>query len=103
MASQSSFVSIRVTTDVPENLPAAQLRTISSHKLQDGSMSETSKLLDAAINDGFFYLDLTDPSEEGFLNHVDEMFTLSKAIFDHEESIKLDYDVDLLSPLKVDG
>lgn len=103
MASQSSFVSIRVTTSIPENLPAAKLRTIRLHKLQDGSMSEASKLLDAAINDGFFYLDLTDPGEDMFLNHVDEMFTLSKAIFDQEESVKLDYDVDLLGPLKVNG
>lgn len=103
MASQSLFNSIRFASGLPENLPAAQLKTIRLRKLQDGSMSETKKLLDAAINDGFFYLDLTDPGEETFLNHVDEMFALSKAIFDLEESIKLDFDVDLLSPLKANG
>ena len=103
MASQSSFTSIRFASGLPENLPAAQLKTIRLRKLQDGSMSETRELLDAAISDGFFYLDLTDPGEETFLNHVDEMFALSKAIFDLKEIIKLDFDVDLMSTLKVNG
>lgn len=103
MESQSSFVSIRVASGLPENLPAAQLRTIRFRELQDGLMSETRKLLDAAINDGFFYLDLTHPGEETFLDHVDEIFALSKGIFDLDKSIKLDFDVDLLGPLKVNG
>ena len=103
MASQSLSNSLHVASGLPENFPAAQLRTVRFRKLQDGSMSESRKLLDAAINDGFFYLDLTDPGEETFLNHVDEMFALSKVKFDLEESIKLDFDVDLLSPLKLNG
>lgn len=101
MASQPSLTSIRVASGLPENLPAAQLRTIDPRSLKDGSMSEIGKLLDAAINDGFFYLDLTDPGEESFLIHVDEIFAMSKAIFDLEETIKLHFDIDLLGPLKV--
>lgn len=103
MASQSLFTSIRVAHGFPDNLSIAQLRTISLRNLQDGSMSESGKLLDAAINDGFFYLDLTDPGEEKFLNHVDEIFAMSKAIFDLEDKIKLHFDVDLLGSLKVNG
>lgn len=103
MASQSSSTSIRISTCLPENLPVAQLRTIRLRSLQDGSVSETKKLLEAAINDGFFYLDLTDPEEETFLNHVDEIFTMAKAIFDLEQSIKLHFDVDLLGASKVNG
>lgn len=103
MASQSSFTSIRVASGLPENLSAAQLRTIDLRSLQDGSMSEIGKLLDAAIDDGFFYLDLTDPGAENFLIRVDEIFAMSKAIFNLEETIKLHFDVDLLGPLKVNG
>lgn len=103
MASQSSPTSIRISTSLPDNVPVAQLRTIRLPSLRDGSVSETRKLLEAAINDGFFYLNLTDPEEETFLNHVDEIFTMSKAIFDLEQSIKLHFDVDLLGASKVNG
>lgn len=103
MASQSSFTSIRVAIGLPEDLPAAQLRTIKIRNLQDGSKSEIRELLDAAINDGFFYLDLTEPGEEPFLNHVDDMFSMSKGIFDLDEGVKMHFDVDLLGPLKVNG
>lgn len=103
MASQVSSPSIRVAGNLPKNLPATQLRTIKFCNLRDGVKSESRNLLDAAIHDGFFYLDLTDPDEETFLNHVDEIFNMSKAIFDLEENIKLHFDIDLLSPLKVNG
>lgn len=103
MASKSSLTSIRVTHDFPGKIPAAQLQTVNLRNLQDGSKSESGKLLDVAIKDGFFYLDLTDPCEEKFLNHVDEMFAMSKAMFDLEENIKLHFDVDLLGSLKVNG
>ena len=103
MAPESSLTSIRVAHGFPEDLPAAQLRTIRLCNLQDGSMPESRKLLDAAINDGFFYLDLSDLGEEKFLDNVDDMFAMSRAIFDLEEIIKLHFDVDLWSPLKVNG
>lgn len=103
MASKSSCTSIRVTTSLPDTLPAAELQTISLRNLRDGSTSESTKLLDAAIHDGFFYLNLTDPGEEAFLNRVDEMFAMSKATFDLDESIKMHFDVDLLGPFKVNG
>jgi isopenicillin N synthase-like dioxygenase len=103
MASESSYTSIRVASGLPDNLPAAELRSISLRNLRDGSTSESTKLLDAAIHDGFFYLDLTDHSEEMFLNRVDEIFAMSKAIFDLDESIKMHFDIDLLGPFKVNG
>ncbi len=98
-----SLPSIRVIGELPDDLPAAQLRTIKLRDLRDGSTSEATRLLDAAKEDGFFYLDLTDPDEVEFIDQVDRMFAMSRAIFDHDENIKLHFDIDQLGKLKLDG
>lgn len=81
----------------------ADLRTISFHQLQAGSVSEQNLLLLACIQDGFFYLDLTDPKFSSLLGDVDVVFKLAKDVFDYSPEIKSLFDVDSISDLKVNG
>ncbi|KAK6540436.1 hypothetical protein TWF694_009231 [Orbilia ellipsospora] len=88
------------------NLPSeklADLRTISLHKLQAGSISEQDLLLQACIEDGFFCLDLTHPRFSPLLSDVDAVFKLSKDLFNYPTDIKTLFDVDKVSDLKTNG
>lgn len=88
------------------NLPSeklANLRTISLHKLQAGSLSEQSLLLQTCIEDGFFYLDFTHPSFSSLLSDVDTVFELSRDLFNYPPEIKTLFDVDRVSDLKTNG
>lgn len=81
----------------------ADLRTISLHELQAGSVSEQNLLLLTCIEDGFFYLDLTHPKFSSLLGNVDAVFKLAKDVFDQSPEIKSLFDVDSLSDLKING
>lgn len=81
----------------------ADLRTISLHKLQTGSVTEHQLLLQTCIDDGFFYLDLTDPSFLSLLNDVDATFALSRDLYNYPPDIKNLFDVDTVSDLKTNG
>jgi hypothetical protein len=88
------------------NLPSeklADLRTISLHELQAGSVSEQNLLLQTCINDGFFCLDLTHPSFSSLLGDVDAVFKLSRDVFNYPPEIKTLFDVDRVSDLKING
>ena len=81
----------------------ADLRTISFHELQAGSVSEQNLLLRTCIEDGFFYLDLTHPKISSLLSNVDAVFKLAKDVFDQPPETKNLFDVDSLSDLKING
>ncbi|KAK7943487.1 oxidoreductase- 2OG-Fe(II) oxygenase family [Apiospora aurea] len=88
--------------DGPSVKPAS-LRTISLFELESGSVSEEDKLLQTCTEDGFFYLDLTHPSQSPLLSEVDTVLALSKDLFDYPLDIKTLFDVDKVSDLKVNG
>lgn len=88
------------------NLPSeklANLRTVSLHELQAGSVSEQNLLLLTCIEDGFFYLDLTHPNFSSLLRDVDTVFQLAEDLFTYSPEIKSLFDVDSLSDLKLNG
>ncbi|ETS86509.1 hypothetical protein PFICI_00337 [Pestalotiopsis fici W106-1] len=70
---------------------------------KSGSVSEQSNLLQACIEDGFFYLDFTQSSHSKVLDEVESVFNLSKDLFDYPLDIKTLFDVDRISDLKVNG
>lgn len=87
---------------VPTN-QLAQLQTISLHDLQAGSFSEQKRLLQTCIDDGFFYLDFRDSTLSSGMTDIDTIFDLSKQLFDYPSEVKSLFDVDKISPLKING
>ena len=77
--------------------------TVDIGRLEDGNHSELAKLLDAAQNDGIFYLDFSDSRFRHVLDLVDEIFALSSQLFAMSGEEKMRYDVDRLSKLKTNG
>lgn len=72
----------------PEDLPVADLATISLKRLDESNQDEASKLFDACRHNGFFLLDLHD-SEEGsqFLARAETMFDLAEETFDLPKAV----------------
>ena len=83
--------------------PVAHLHTISIGSLYEGDKEEAAKLLQAAKKDGVFYLNLQDRRFAGMVNTVDDIFALSKDLFNLSEEEKMKFDVDKLGKLKLDG
>ena len=81
----------------------AQLLTVDIGRLSEGSEEEAAKLFRAAKEDGIFYLDLQDPHFRRLLETVDDVFGLSKGLFNLSEEEKMKYDIDELSRLKLYG
>lgn len=93
-------------TSLLSGLPSnklASLRTISLYELKSGSVSEQNLLLQTAITDGFFYLDLTHPEFSSLLADIEAVFNLSEHLFNYPPEIKSLFDVDQISPLKING
>lgn len=93
----------REVVPLPSDLPAAELQIISAKGLIEGSKIDSDKLWQAGTKDGFFYLDLTDPAFEKLLDDVDTLFSASQKTFDMDLESKMRFDVDKLSPLKLNG
>ncbi|KAG5929190.1 hypothetical protein E4U53_002511 [Claviceps sorghi] len=81
----------------------ASIRTLSLHKLENGSVAENLSLLQTCVDDGFFYLDLTHPDHESVLECVQDVFDLAKSLFDYPPEVKSLFDVDKVSALKLNG
>lgn len=81
----------------------AQLLTIDIGRLVEGDKQEAAKLLKAAKEDGIFYLEFQDRRFVDMIDLVDEIFALSKELFNLSEEDKMQYDVDKLGPLKLNG
>lgn len=87
---------------VPDDILVAQLETISYDALRDGSRVEATRLFDACCQCGAFYLDMAD-TESGILNAIDDIYALEEGIFDLPEGELMQYDIDVLSPRKLNG
>ncbi|KAG5914174.1 hypothetical protein E4U42_000655 [Claviceps africana] len=81
----------------------ASIRTISLHNLENGSIAENLSLLQTCVDDGFFYLDLTHPDHVSVLDCVQDIFDLSKGLFNYAPEVKSLFDVDKVSALKLNG
>ena len=86
-----------------ETVPTAHILTIDIGRLHNGDKEEASKLLNAAKKDGIFYLDLENQLFMGVIDTLDKVFALSKELFDLSEEEKMEYDIDKLSKLKLNG
>ena len=81
----------------------AHLQTISLHDLQVELPSEQKRLLQTCINDGFFYLDLKESTFSSSMSDINTIFELSKQLFDYSPEVKSLFDVDRISPMKING
>ncbi|MCJ1286662.1 hypothetical protein MMC26_006008 [Xylographa opegraphella] len=81
----------------------AHMPIIDIGRLNDGDEEEAAKLFEAAKEDGIFYLNLQDRRFVGIIDTVDEVFDLATELFDLSDEEKMQYDVDKLSTLKLNG
>ncbi|KAH1286534.1 hypothetical protein KXX33_009505 [Aspergillus fumigatus] len=86
----------------PEILTAS-LRVINLHNLLHGIHGEAEKLVLAAKEDGIFYVDFTGHASSPFTGLVDEIYSLSRSLFDLDIEEKMQYDVDQMGMLKLNG
>lgn len=84
-------------------LPVAELVTIKLKDLYAGDRVQAAKLFKACKEDGIFYLDLQHPNYEDFLRAADKMYALAGELFDLDIAEKLEYDVDKLGKMKLNG
>ncbi|KAJ4297501.1 hypothetical protein N0V90_005393 [Kalmusia sp. IMI 367209] len=91
-------------TPMPPNLPLSSLRTIDIQALRDDSPAEKARLLTAAKEEGFFYLDFSNLTEfENFKGVIDGVYELEQALFGLTTEEKLEFDVDAFGPMKLNG
>ena len=69
----------------------AAIRTVSYQKLVQLDAAEQAKLLECGQNDGFFYLDLTQPESEGLWDDYKQVLAAMAEFFDQPEAKKLSY------------
>ena len=88
---------------VPDDeLLVARLETISFEALRKGSQVEATRVFNACCQHGAFYLDMAG-TEHGILKAIDDIYALEEGIFDLPEEILMQYDIDMLSPRKLNG
>ena len=95
-------IHVQPADDLPDGLLVAQLETISYEALRDGCEVEASKLFNACCRDGIFYLDMAG-TEPDILKAVDDIYALEQGIFELPEEELMQYDIDVLSPRKLNG
>lgn len=83
-------------------LPVAQLQTISFEGLRKGLNGESTKLFEACCNDGIFYLDMAG-TEPNISEAVSDIYALEEEIFNLSEEELMCFDIDKLSPRKLNG
>lgn len=93
-----------VTHEIPTGLPLATLKTLDIQKLQDQDPVEKQMLLNAAENEGFFYLSFQNlPEVEKLTTVLNGIYDLERDLFDMSEEEKLGFDVDTLGAMKLNG
>lgn len=83
--------------------PTAKIVTVDLGRLRNDDQEEAGKLFKAVKKDGLFYLNLQDPHFVGILDAANDVFTLSRELFRLKEEEKMQYDIDELSELKLNG
>ncbi|KAL8638355.1 MAG: hypothetical protein Q9228_004490 [Teloschistes exilis] len=86
-----------------DSQPVAHLLTIDSARLKNEDQEEAAKLFQATKEDGVFYLSLQESSFAEVLSDVDVLLTFAKNFFISSEEEKLQYDIDELGELKLNG
>jgi hypothetical protein len=86
------------------SLHYAPLKTVNLGALQRGDSEEKNKLFAAAKEDGIFYLSISeDEGEYQLADLVEEIYGLSKSLFKLDLEEKMQYDVDKVGSLKLNG
>ena len=80
----------------------AQVQTISFESLNNGDADEQARLYRACCDDGFFYLDMQGTAE-GIDAAVEDIYKLETQLFAMQEEELMQYDIDILSPKKLNG
>ena len=86
-----------------EALPVAELLTVDVTRLQEGNEAEAAKVFKASKENGAFYLDFSGPKCVHIIEAVANVFVLSKELFHLSKQEKMQYDIDLLGKLKLNG
>lgn len=86
-----------------ETLPVAELLIVDMSRLQEGDEAEAAKVFQAAKENGAFYLDVSGPKGMKITEAVAHVFALSKELFHLSTQEKMNYDIDLLGNLKLNG
>jgi len=84
------------------DLRVAQVETLNFEALRDGDNIEATRLFDACCKDGFFYLDMSG-TESNIQTAINDMYELEQQLFDLPERELMQYDIDKLSPKKLNG
>ena len=83
-------------------LRIAELKTISFERLREGDDVEVAKLFETCCKDGIFYLDMLG-TQPNISETVDDIFALERELFDMPEDELMQYDIDKISPRKLNG
>ena len=81
----------------------ALLRTVSMKRLSQSDNREVQELVLAAKADGMFYLDFSNFSSDLYTGVVNDIYSLSRSLFNLGLEEKLQYDIDALTDLKTNG
>lgn len=105
---QSSHLSEENSTAIAKMselvIPISPLKVINIQRLLDEDTEECARLLVAAKEEGFFYLDFRQLEDNAaVLRTVDAVHNLQNELFDLPEDEKFQFDVDNLSPMKLNG
>lgn len=79
------------------------LQTVKLRELREGSIAEYDKFIEDAKNHGFFYLNLSGKEHIEFQKGVEDIFDMSREIFDLKADHKMLFDVDNLGDKKLNG
>lgn len=87
------------------SVPFADIEEISLHLLKDGNKTEESRLLDACMKDGVFYLNLQNQEGTGgpLWRSSRDIFQVLEALFNLPEDEKMKYDIDHHGEMKLNG
>ena len=88
---------------LPEGLPVADIHTVDFYGLINDDQLESEKLLNASKEDGFFYLSFNAVEHDGTMELIEKMYQLNKDLFSLPLGSKMEFDVDKLSKMKMNG
>lgn len=83
-------------------MESASLAHIRYCELKSGSLTERQRLFQACRDDGFFYLDYGELAQD-LTSVVQQIYRLQRQLFGLSDAEKLSYDIDELSPRKLNG
>ena len=88
--------------DTARRNPIAHVQTIRFEGLSNGEADERARLYRACCDDGFFYLDMQGTAED-IDAAVEDIYRLETQLFTMPEEELMRYDIDKMSPKKLNG